>query len=158
MFRQDSSTSEVFESSDYMSFDDSEPDKRLFSALDRLSSYLSYFGQLHFRLVYPETKEIVEWIQTSNPATSPTIEGFIPIRVTDSEFKGLGRNEAINSDVSDIDASPQDGSILFPLGAKSLDQGGFKGPHGKVYQYVELSIASESTGKTIFRHLTNSNT
>ena len=38
-------------------------------------------GKFHFKIVFPELGGSNEWIQTSNPVTESTIEGFQPVKL-----------------------------------------------------------------------------
>jgi len=56
-----------------------DPSAKLFSRLDQLERFRGEDGKFHFKIVYPLLGGSNEWIQTSNPATSNTTEGYRPI-------------------------------------------------------------------------------
>ena len=60
----------------------------LFSRLDELEEFKTEDGKFHLKIVYPELGGSNEWIQTSNPVTESTIEGYQSVTL-DYELNGL---------------------------------------------------------------------
>ena len=65
-----------------------EFESNIFSINQQLPSMINPLGQYHFRMVYPDINEYVEWMQTSNPAADTTVTGFQPITSPDGSFSG----------------------------------------------------------------------
>ena len=55
-----------------------------FSRLGEMGSLQTPMEHLHFKLVYPESGQYNEWLQTSNPLQDESVEGYLPIH-TDYE-------------------------------------------------------------------------
>ena len=70
----------------------------LFSRLDQLENFRAEDGKFHLKIVYPGLGGRNEWIQTSNPVTESTIEGFQPVQLdyqingVEDPWAGLGLN------------------------------------------------------------------
>ena len=76
-----------------------------------------------------------EWLQSSNPATDSTIEGYEPVTITygaddnaNPLFRGLGRDDGSNAEKCAIDHTPKVNKWYFCIGVLNLFNGGIPGP------------------------------
>ena len=53
-----------------------------YSILDELRHYQTHDGKYHFRLSWADQADSQEWIQTSNPVESETVEGYEEVDIS----------------------------------------------------------------------------
>ena len=75
---------------DALSKNGDDPSALLFSRLDQLEILRREDGKFRFKIVYPGLGGSNEWMQTSNLATSNTIEGYEPVNI---EYKVQGHKD-----------------------------------------------------------------
>ena len=79
VFSHDTSGGLFTSGADALSKNTENPGAKLF--LIQLNPLRLEDGILHLKLCYPELEKFNEWTQTSNPATSSTIENFEAIKL-----------------------------------------------------------------------------
>ena len=132
VFSHDTSGGLFTNDSDTLSRNPQDPDAKLFSILDHLESMRLDDGNFHLKLCYPEltehTEPCNEWIQTSNPVTISTIQGFHPIQImfpTNSygrSWKGLGMSPP-SATFTFIDDAPDGSYWWMAIGARRFHGG-----------------------------------
>ena len=147
-----------------------DPDNKLFSILDQLEDYRNSDGKFQFKLCYPELnwgndgKTCNEWIQSSNPYTDSTITEFEEIFLAfdrdgnKKEWKGLGRNSAVNYADAYLDDSPSQRNWFSAIGAKKRWQKPYliPGPRhptdttNSAIAKVELYVTQPGTTQLVF--------
>ena len=96
----------------------------LFSRLDQLERFRTEDGDFHFKIVFPGLGGRNEWIQTSNPATSNTIEGYQAVNLdydvqgNSEPWGGLGL--CTGQSVAFICDTPTTGNWFMCVGCQSM--------------------------------------
>ena len=123
VFAHDTSGGLFASGDDALSKNTENPSAKLFSVLDQLDPLRLEDGSFHLKLCYPELMQCNEWTQTSNPATSSTIENFkavelgFPKNSYGQAFVGLGVSPASASSTF-IDDSPGLSRWWYAIGAR----------------------------------------
>jgi len=146
----------LFQSDDEaLSKNPGDPASLLFSRLDQLENFRTGDGKFHLKIVYPELGGSNEWIQTSNPGTDRTIEGFQPVKLDYQQngFNrpwgglGLSRNDAWGASL--ISDTPDTKHWHMCIGCQTKWGIGFPGPKSssavtQVELYINVVDASDS--------------
>ena len=137
MFFHDPSGGLFTSGDDALSKNTENPGAELFSILSQLNSLRLADGSFHLKLCYPELGKCNEWTQTSNPATSSTIENFeaielgFPKNSNGTAFVGLGVSPASASSTF-IDDTPSQSRWWYAIGARRWHGSGtIPGPVGE---------------------------
>ena len=148
MFSHDTSGGLFTSGAEALSKNSENPQAKLFSILSQLDPLRLEDGSFHLKLCYPELGKCNEWTQTSNPATSSTIESFkaidlgFPKNSYGKAFVGIGVSPA--SAATFIDDTPNQSNWWYAIGARSwFGTGTIPGPvdqsgAGKKVKRVEL--------------------
>ena len=165
VFAHDTSGGLFTSDADALSKNAENPEAKLFSVLNQLNPLRLEDGSFHLKLCYPEFRKCNEWTQTSNPATSSTIENFKPIELGfpknsyGKAFVGIGVSPA--SAGTFIDDTPSQSNWWYAIGARSwFGSGTIPGPvdqsgHGKKVKRVELY--AEKPGTLVMKTLPRNN-
>ena len=157
VFSHDTSGGLFTSGADALSKNTENPAAKLFSILNQLNPLRLEDGSFHLKLCYPELGKCNEWTQTSNPATSSTIEnvkaidlGF-PKNSYGKAFAGIGVSPA-SSSWTFIDDTPSQSNWFFAIGARSWWGGShtIPGPYNQKIKRVE--IFAEKPGISLIKH------
>ena len=120
------------------------PDAYLYSRLDEIDS-LNNGESYHFKYVQHDQDNgdsSYEWIQSSNPAISSTIDGYVPVHA-DQSFYGIGLNVESHRQWAIIDSSPTSSNFHLAIGQRSSWNSGLLGWDGKASR-IELYMCTVS--------------
>ena len=139
---------------DALSKNSDDPNAKLYSILNKLEDYRGADGSFFFKLCYPEVSGVGnshcnQWIQSSNPATKRTIQGFKAISLaftggSRGPWQGIGRSR---SRTNLIDDYPDSGAWWTAIGAKRGHPkyaSTIPGPASHLVTKVELYVLPES--------------
>ena len=146
MFGHRSST--LFTAADVLSKNTGNEDSGRFSILGSLDSFKTEDGKFHFMLCYPDLtfgndgKYCNEWKQTSNPASSTSIQGYEEISIAFPWNGGKGLALSSTSDHCFIDNSPNSGNWWWCVGAFAYhgSTGYWPGPEPHIVNKVHLYV------------------
>ena len=138
---------------DALSKNPDNPEKDLFSILNKLEDYRNQEGHFHFKLCYPELQGVNggncnEWTQSSNPVSQGTVSKFRPISIEfpkdglERSWGGLGRSNWDETNAL-LDDTGTDSKWWSAIGAMKYHGNGttFPGPFPNYVTRVELFIA-----------------
>ena len=131
VFSHDTSGGLFADGPDALSKKPTDPEAKLFSILDQLSTMRLDDGTFHLKLCFPGITDrnppCNEWTQASNPANSTTILDFRPIHLvfplasTGKNFSGLGVNtDWAGQQNTLIDDYPEHPNWHCAIGARSF--------------------------------------
>jgi hypothetical protein len=158
VFSHDTSGGLFTSGADTLSKNTENPAAKLFSVLSQLNPLRLEDGSFHLKLCYPELGKCNEWTQTTNPATSSTIENFKPIELGfpknsyGKPFVGIGVSPP-SATWTFIDDTPSQTNWWYAIGARSwFGSGTIPGPvdqsgKGKKVKKVELFVEKPGNSK-----------